>query len=101
MRTDRLLCTLKGHNNWVTAVAFSPDSKRLVSGSLDKTAKVWELETGRELLTLNGHHDEVTGVEFSSDGQRIVTSGRDGEVRVWSVAPLKTPSENLNSAILR
>ena len=42
---------------WCTSVAFSPDGKRIVSGSNDKTLKVWDAATGQEMLTLKGHTD--------------------------------------------
>ena len=47
--------TLKGHTNEVTSVAFSPDGKRIVSGSRDNTVKVWDAASGQETLTLKGH----------------------------------------------
>lgn len=50
-----LVRTLSGHSNWVNGVAVTSEGK-IVSGSEDKTLKVWALETGEELLTLYGHH---------------------------------------------
>jgi len=73
--------TLRGHPDFVRAVAFSLDGSRLVTGSND--AKVWEVETGRELFALEGHTDVVGAVSFSPDGQRIVTWGFDGMVKLW------------------
>ncbi len=78
------LRTLRGHLGGVSAVAFSPDGQRIVTGSEDTTAKVWEATTGQELLTLKGH--SVTSVAFSPDGQRIVTGGRDWTAKVWEAA---------------
>ena len=57
-------------------VAFSPDGQRIVTGSLDETAKVWDAASGKELLTLKGHSGQVGAVAFSPDGQRIVTGSR-------------------------
>jgi hypothetical protein len=75
--------TLKGHTDWVTSVSFSPDGRRLVTGSRDKTAKVWDAEKGTEILSLKGHTGEVTSVSFSPDGRRIVTGSRDKTTKVW------------------
>jgi WD40 repeat protein len=45
---------LRGHAGQVTSVGFSPDGRRLASGSQDKTVKVWDVQTGHEILTLKG-----------------------------------------------
>src|SRR5207244_2287942 len=80
------LLTLDGHADTVTAVAFSPNRRRLASASLDHTVKLWEIPTGQELRTLTGHAAGVVGVGFSSDGRRLVSVARDGVVKVWDAA---------------
>jgi WD40 repeat protein len=75
--------TLKGHANYVTCVAFSPDGKQLASASADRTAKTWDAATGKELLTLNAHTDWVWSVAYSSDGKRLATASGDKTVKVW------------------
>ena len=67
-------------------MAFSPDGRRIVSGSYDKTVKVWDAATGQETLTLKGHSMAVTSVAFSPDGRRIVSGSEDGTVKVWDAA---------------
>ena len=67
-------------------MAFSPDGQRIVTGSGDQTAKVWEAASGKELLTLKGHSDAIWSVAFSPDGQRIVTGSRDQTAKVWEAA---------------
>jgi hypothetical protein len=64
-------------------VAISPDGRRIVVGSEDRTAKVWDAGAGRELLSLKGHIGVVTSVAISPDGQRIVTGSGDGMAKVW------------------
>ncbi|MBI1918237.1 MAG: protein kinase [Planctomycetes bacterium] len=76
--------TLQGHTGLVTSVSFSADCKRIASGSLDKTVKVWNAHTGQEALTLKGHTDGVTSVAFSPDGKRLVSGGDDNTVKVWN-----------------
>ena len=46
---------LTGHEGFVTSVAFSPDGRRIVSGSRDRTLRIWDAETGAELQRLTGH----------------------------------------------
>jgi WD40 repeat protein/tRNA A-37 threonylcarbamoyl transferase component Bud32 len=91
--TGKELLTLKGHgfvvkgevyNGEVTSVAFSPDSRRLATGSYDHTAKVWDLATGKELFSLAGHPaGRVTSVCFSPDGRRLATASEDKTAKVW------------------
>ncbi|KAJ6564303.1 WD40-repeat-containing domain protein, partial [Mycena capillaripes] len=88
---------LEGHTNWVTSVAFSPDGKRIVSGSYDHTVRIWDAETGAALREpLEGHTNSVTSVAFSPDGNRIVSGSYDATVRIWDAetgAALREPLE--------
>jgi WD40 repeat protein len=81
--TGQDLLTLRGHTAWVSSLAFSPDGKRIVTGSLDNTAKVWDTLTGQVKLTLQGHTGPLTSVAFSPDGTRVVSGSADGTVRLW------------------
>ncbi len=79
--------TLTGHSGVVQSVAISSDGGRIVSGSWDKTVKVWDARTGKELLTLKGHSSVVNSVAISRDGGRIVSGSgafrKAGDVKVW------------------
>jgi hypothetical protein len=80
--------TFLGHTDRVTSVAFSPDSKRIASGSWDVLGnpgelKVWDAQTGQEVHALQGHTDRVTSVAFSPDGTRVIAASAKGEVRAW------------------
>ncbi|MCA2812162.1 MAG: WD40 repeat domain-containing protein, partial [Microcystis sp. M090S1] len=76
---------LEGHDSAVTSVNFSPDGKTLVSGSDDKTIKLWNVETGKEIRTLKGHDSTVISVNFSSDGKTLVSGSADKTIKLWNV----------------
>ena len=50
------MCTLRGLSGDVNSVAYSPDGKHIVSGSVDNTEKVWDSQTGKEVNVLDCHH---------------------------------------------
>ncbi len=77
--------TFRGHTSQVRSVAWSPDGKRILSGSNDNTLKVWDAETGQELLSLKGHTAFVTSVAWSPDGKRIVSGSWDNMLKIWDV----------------
>lgn len=89
--------TLRGHTDAVNTVAFSPDGRHLATAAgacpnpfrppvgEDRTAKIWDIQTGQVLRTFTGHTEGVWGVAFSPDGQSLATSGFDRTARVWDV----------------
>jgi len=85
--TGELKALLKEHTSVVAALAFSPDSKLLISGSTDKTAIVWDVEKRQPLHPpLKDHTDYILGVGFTPDGLRAVTASYDKTLRLWNVA---------------
>ncbi|MCZ6764560.1 MAG: hypothetical protein O7C63_06465 [Alphaproteobacteria bacterium] len=77
----------RGHQGWVLSAAFSPDGARIVTASLDSTARIWDAKTGAEITVLRGHEDKVISAAFSPDGARIVTASRDNTARIWNNYP--------------
>ncbi|MEI2740158.1 MAG: WD40 repeat domain-containing protein [Chitinophagaceae bacterium] len=72
---------------WVTSVAFSPDGRRIVSGSVDHTLRLWDAATGAAIgEPLKGHSGSVRSVAFSPDGRRIVSGSYDNTLRLWDAA---------------
>ncbi|CAN8068520.1 unnamed protein product [Agarophyton chilense] len=76
---------LPGHEGRVRCVAFSADGTRVVSGSDDRTVRVWSVSNGRQLSVLSGHEHWVKCVTLSADGTRVASGSDDRTVRVWSV----------------
>jgi small GTP-binding protein len=76
---------VKGHTGWVKSVAVSPDGKWVVSGSIDTTVKIWDLESGQCRSTLEGHENEVNSVAITPDGMHILSSSNDKTIRLWDV----------------
>jgi WD40 repeat protein/tRNA A-37 threonylcarbamoyl transferase component Bud32 len=69
--------TLIGHEGIVLSAAFSPDGQRAITGSDDKTARIWNVDTGETIAVLRGHEHGVFRVLFSPDGRRVVTADSD------------------------
>ena len=84
-RNRRLLVDpLTGHTGSVYSVSFSGDGRRLVSGSSDKTVRIWNASSGQLIgRPLKGHTTSVQFVAFSPHGERIVSAQYGGDVCVW------------------
>ncbi|KAH8602973.1 quinon protein alcohol dehydrogenase-like superfamily [Bisporella sp. PMI_857] len=81
---SRCASTIPGHGEAILATQFSPrSSSRMVSGSGDNTARVWDCDTGTPVHTLKGHNGWVLAVAWSPDDTRIATGSMDNTVRVW------------------
>lgn len=74
-----------GGEERMVIVAFASDSKRVLLGYSDRTARLWDLETGRYLHTLRGHEDQLVAAAFSKDGRKVTTAGLDRVVNMWDV----------------
>jgi WD40 repeat protein len=75
------------HNNdsGIYAVTFSPDGKYVLTGSFDRTARLWDIESG-DLLRTFKHKDYVNAVSFSPDGKLILTGTDDGSAYVFDMS---------------
>ncbi|KAF8835837.1 WD40 repeat-like protein [Paxillus ammoniavirescens] len=73
----------EGHEHWVTCVRFCLDDDKLVTGSSDKTLRIWNRTTGA-VEVLRGHSDTVWDVDVSRDGKMIVSGSDDKTVRIWN-----------------
>jgi WD40 repeat protein len=81
---------LLGHTSPVTAVTFVGDGRRALSGSQDKTLRLWDLATGERLRTLDGHTARVGAVTVLADGSRALSGSLDKTLRLWDLATGET-----------
>lgn len=79
-----LLAELKGHQEQINWTAFSPDGNRVLTSSIDGTAKVWDLK-GKMLADLIDHAEAVYSVVFSPDGKHILTASADNTAKLWDL----------------
>ena len=79
----REVLRLSGHNDAVRCLALSADGKRLLTGSVDRTVRLWDLPRACEIQRFGLHRAEVTGVALSADGRIALSCSRDGTLRMW------------------
>ena len=84
------------HNNWVRAIAISPDGRFAASSSLDNAVRLWDISSGKEVYKLPGHglYGSRRTVSFTPDGRRFLSYGDDLYVRTWDVRTGKVLTEN-------
>ncbi|RLS58210.1 MAG: hypothetical protein DWH91_02830 [Planctomycetota bacterium] len=79
---DQAVTTLKAATRGFTSVAFSPDGKRLVSSSIERAVKVWDIASSQEQVTAIGGFCAV----YSPDGARLVSAGPGNSVKIWNAS---------------
>jgi WD40 repeat protein len=79
-----------GHTSPVTSVVFSPDGRRVLTGSKDTTAMLWDTHTGQKLRTFQMHGAPVNAVAFSRDGKRVLTGSKDETAILWDTETGRT-----------
>ena len=98
-----MIRTFEGHRDWIRTVALTLDGRCAVSGSWDRTLRVWDLESGKSIRTLRGHTDWVNAAVATPDGDRVISGSADRTLRVWdlesgqSVGSLEGHTDRLNA----
>lgn len=75
---------LKGHSHFVSDVVMSSDGQFALSGSWDKTLRLWDLSTSKTTRMFKGHTKDVLSVAFSADNRQIVSGSRDRSIKLWN-----------------
>lgn len=73
----KLINVLRGHEDVVFSLAFTPDGARLATGSFDHAVCLWDVASQQKLKTYTGHSDFVYAVAFSPDGKKLASAGKD------------------------
>ena len=76
--------SFKGHKDGINAVAFNPNLKQVVSGSIDGTVMVWNFKSTMRPYRFVGHDGPVHDVKVAAPGNIIASAGEDGTVRLWN-----------------
>lgn len=77
---------LTGHTKTVASVKFKPKTgEQIATASADKTARIWDAQTGQQLLTLEGHSQGISDVCWSPQGNYICTASDDHTLKLWDV----------------
>ena len=76
--------SLHGHGECVASAVLSSDGQYALSGSWDKTMRLWDLNTGSTIRTFKGHTKDVNSVAFSGDNRQIVSGSRDKTIKLWN-----------------
>ena len=79
------LLRFEGHRGPVNIVTVLPDGRRALSGSADKTLRLWNFDTGAELRHFEGHHGRVTSVSAVPDGRRMLSASTDMTLCLWDL----------------
>ena len=85
LRGFQEVLTLLSHSHWINAVDLTPDGCRALSGSYDRTLKLWDLQTGELVHSFVGHTDTIYSVALTPDNRHAVSGAGDRTLRLWDL----------------
>lgn len=75
----------RGHSKEILDMAFTSDGMYLVSGSVDRSVRLWDVKTGREIRKYIGHTGAVTSIAVTPDDRQILSADTAGNIRLWDL----------------
>jgi WD40 repeat protein len=88
---------LTGHSGWVSSVGLSADARSVASGSLDRSIKVWDVDTGLIRASSGSYPGPVTCIAFLEDAGIVLVGGYDGSIRAWTFNDVASGIRELGS----
>lgn len=86
-----MICELSEHTQEISACQFNYSGTHIVTSSIDRTCKLWDLRnTSRSLHTFVGHTDEILDVTFNLTGTKIASASSDHTARIYNIKNLQT-----------
>lgn len=76
---------LKGHEDYIGCLSYSPNSQFIASGSHDQTIRLWDVNTGKHIRTLTGHQSKIIFLSFSPDGNTLISGSSDMTINLWDI----------------
>ena len=77
--------TLAGHPGSVSALTWTPDGQRLISGGSDDRLRWWQVDSGQCIRVREAHQGTMQALKVSPDGRRLASCGDDGAIRLWDL----------------
>jgi WD40 repeat protein len=93
LTNNQIAKAFDGHADAVNCISISNNNKYLISGSNDKTARIWDVVSGKQIRILPVDCWKVTAVAFSNDSKYAITGCNDGSIKIWEVETGKLVSK--------
>lgn len=83
--TTQINGTLTGHSGWVNVIKLDPEGGKILSGSYDRTAKIWDIVNQTKLHSLRGHKGSISSINFLGDKNLVLLSSYDNTLSLWDI----------------
>ena len=76
-------CVLNGHEEMICSIVYFGDGRRLLSGGLDKTIRLWNIESRVNIRTLKEHEEMITSIALAN--KNVITGSWDRKLKIWTI----------------